>query len=297
MDWDDLRFLLAVARHGSHAAAARALGVAQPTVGRRLEALQHALGVRLLERRAGHTAPTAAGAALLARAERVEEQVLSAERAARAVALESELAGCVRITAPDWIVGRALPGAVEAVAAQAPALRLDLRAEPQHVALAGNGADLALRPGRFAGRGEWQRAVGHAAFALYASASYLERRGLPRAADRGRGHALVLMDDSTGPIADVRWLQAAAARARVLARVNGREAMARLALAGVGIACLPVVVGDASPGLRRVESLGEAPARTLWLGVHRDQRRLRRVQLVSEAIRRAVRGLLPPPTA
>jgi DNA-binding transcriptional LysR family regulator len=291
MDWDDLRYLLAVARHGSHSAAARALGVAQPTVGRRLAALQRVLGVRLLERAGGALRATAAGRAVLAEAEVVEERVLAAERCARAGA--SELAGEVKITASDWLVTRVLPAVVPEVAALAPALRVDLETRAGLASLVRNEADLALRPARFDAAGVWQRAVGHAAFAVYATPRYLARHGPPDLVDGCAGHELILMDDAAGPIADVVWLRRVAGRARVRARVNGREAMAQLALAGAGLACLPALVGDALPGLAPVRTLCAAPGRTLWLGVHRDRRDLRRVRSVADVVARVVAARLP----
>lgn len=291
MDWDDLRFFLAVARLGSHSAAARGLGVAQPTVGRRLASLERALATRLFERTGGQLVPTAVGRAVIAEAEQVEARVLATVQIARAGA--SELAGHVRVTASDWLVTRVLPAAVPELAARAPALRIDLELQPRLVSLGRNEADLALRPARFDADGVWQRAVGFAEFAVYASASYLARRGEPTLASQCEGHDLVLMDDDAGSIADVVWLRRVAARARVRARVNGREPMARLAAGDVGLACLPTLVGDACRGLVRVATMPGAPGRTLWLGVHRERRDLVRVRSVAEVIHRVVAASLP----
>lgn len=291
MNWDDLRFLLAVARHGSHSAAARALGVAQPTVGRRVEALQRALAARLFERVAGELIPTTVGRAVLEQAEAIEQRMLATERIARANT--SELAGHVRITASDWLVSRVLPGVVPRLAEQAPAVRLDLEVQSRLADLTRNEADLALRPSRFEANSVWQRAVGFAEFAMYASADYLSRRGKPTLANQCDGHDLIVMDDDAGAIADVKWLRRIAAKARVRARVNGRDPMAQLALADVGLACLPTLVGDASRGLLRVTTLTGAPGRTLWLGVHHDRRDLRRVKSVAELVRQVVSASLP----
>lgn len=121
----------------------------------------------------------------------------------------------------------------------------------------------------------------------------LAERGQPSPGEQCAGHDLILMDDHAGPIADVKWLQRVAARAHVRARVNGREPMARLAAEGMGLACLPVLVGNASPELVRVDTMAGAPGRTLWLGAHRDRRRLQRVELVAAAVRRVVGEALP----
>src|SRR3954447_23834988 len=80
LDWDDLRFVLAVARGGTLSAAARALATTQPTVGRRISAFEDAVGARLFHRQPTGYVPTAAGHAVLANLERMEHEALGAER-------------------------------------------------------------------------------------------------------------------------------------------------------------------------------------------------------------------------
>lgn len=290
MSWDDLRIALAVARHGSHSAAARSLGLTQPTVGRRLRAFEKVLGAPLFERSTHGVRTTRLGLSVVTQAERIEERVFAMERAMNAGS--SGLAGQVRVTASDWLVARVLPRTLPTIAARAPDLRVDLASESQLVNLARNESDLALRPRRFESNGIYQRAVGYVAFAVYASREYLSRHGEPTLANRALGHALALMDDDAGPIEDVEWLRRVASRARVVARTNGREPLAALARLGAGFACLPSFVGDATPGLVRISALGEAPGRTLWLGVHRDRRELPRVAVVATAIREQVGAVL-----
>ena len=80
LDWDDLRTFLAIARHGTLSAAARALGVHQPTMGRRLAALEQRAGARLLQKTPRGYIPTAAGEAILGNVERIEAEALAVER-------------------------------------------------------------------------------------------------------------------------------------------------------------------------------------------------------------------------
>lgn len=137
--------------------------------------------------------------------------------------------------------------------------------------------------------------MGFAEFAVYGSRAYLAQRGAPSLAALCQGHELILMDDDASSVADVKWLARVAARARVRARVNGREAMAELALAGAGLACLPTLVGEAHRGLERVVTMPGAPGRTLWLGVHRDRKDLRRVRSVADVVAKVVAAALPRP--
>src|SRR3712207_2195402 len=100
--WDDLRVFLAVHRRRSHAAASRELDVDPTTIGRRLGALERALGARLFDRTPSGLSPTEAGAALFTRAERIEAEVLASERELRGA--DARLSGTVRVTAGDWLI-------------------------------------------------------------------------------------------------------------------------------------------------------------------------------------------------
>jgi DNA-binding transcriptional LysR family regulator len=79
-------------------------------------------------------------------------------------------------------------------------------------------------------------------------------------------------------IPDLEWLPALTGAAQISLRSNGRAAMATLAAAGIGIACLPCFVGDRTPGLRRLRPPTAAPERALWLGMHRDTRNVPRIR-------------------
>jgi DNA-binding transcriptional LysR family regulator len=92
------------------------------------------------------------------------------------------------------------------------------------------------------------------------------------------GHVLIAMTDDMGNIVDREWLPPLAAHARVAVRTNGREPMATMAAAGMGMTCLPHLLGDAAPGLRRLSTPTPAPERKLWMGVHRAARSTPRVR-------------------
>ena len=83
-------------------------------------------------------------------------------------------------------------------------------------------------------------------------------------------------------IVDVAWIPPLLGRARVASRTNGRLGMAALAAAGIGIACLPRPLGDATPGLRLIPTPEPGPRRQLWMGVHRSAKAVRRVKAVTD---------------
>lgn len=292
--WDDLRYFLAIARHGTLSAAARALRVAQPTVGRRLAAFEAQLGARLFARERDGFTLTAAGHAMLGHVEQMERDALAAERVT--AGRDAGLRGTVRITASEWLVVSVLGPMLPVFVDRYPGLTIDLIADPRHLDLSRREADLALRPREFDQAAVYQRTVARLGFGLYASDAYLARHGAPDFAARCAGHVVIAMSDDIGDVARA-WLAAIAGEARFAVRTNGREAMATMALAGVGLACLPRVVGDALPGLRALATPTAAPERRLWLGAHRDARSIPRVRAATaflvEELRRRQPALRP----
>jgi DNA-binding transcriptional LysR family regulator len=287
LDWDDLRFFLAVARGGSLSAAARALGVAQPTVGRRIAAFEAQLGARLFVTTPGGTAMTRPAERLLQHAARMEGDALAVERTARG--RDVGLAGRVTVTASEWLIDRVIGPLLGAFAERHPGLEIDLVGEARPLNLVRREADIAVRPARFEHQELVELAVGTVRFALYASAQYLARRGRPDFARQGEGHVLIAMSEWMTRVPDVELFARVAGLAHVTARANGRLAMASLALAGAGLAVLPRLVGDGTLGLVRVATPLPDPERGLWMASHRDARGVVRMKRVLAFLRDGLR--------
>lgn len=121
-------------------------------------------------------------------------------------------------------------------------------------------------------------------YGVYAAREYLRAR-CP-------GQMLVTMDEDV-PTADGPWLREMAGEAVVAARTNGREGLAAMAAAALGLACLPRLVGDRTPGLELLAPPVPPPERRLWLGVHRDVRNLARVRAAISHLTGLLRELQP----
>lgn len=277
IDWSDLQFCLAIARHGSLTAAARALDVTQPTVGRRIAAFEHQLGAKLFVRSSQGWALTEVGQSVLQHAEHMQAHALSAESLASG--RDAGVSGTVRVTASEWMICSVLGPALAPYLARHPSLCLELIADTRHLSLVKREAEIALRPSRFTHKEIVEREVGLIEFALYASEAYLARHGMPDFARGAVGHSFVTATDDMNNLADYEWLPPMAANAHVAVRTNGREPMARLAAAGVGITVLPRCMGDAMPALRRLETPTPSPTRQLWMGVHRSARTTPRIRV------------------
>lgn len=277
MEWSDLKIFLAVARAGTLGAAARQLGQTQPTMGRRLRALEQAVGQTLFQRTRDGFVLTAEGEAVLAHAERIEEEAIAFERtlAGQGRALE----GMLRVSASDWFGARVLTPVLAGFTRAHPGVTVELVTDARLFSLARREADLVVRIRPFDEPEVVQRRLTHVPYALYAAAGTP-----PPVAGDGAGSALVTMDTAFEALPDVGWLTRLLPRARIAFRSNNREAQARACAAGAGFAVLPRPLGDAEPGLAAID-LGEAPpGRDVWIGFHRDLRRLARLRALLDTL-------------
>lgn len=270
MEWSDLRLFLAIARAGTLGAAARKLGLTQPTMGRRLRALELALGQTLFQRTQDGFVLTDEGQAVLLHAERMEEEALAVERA---LAGGAQLQGQLRVTASDWFGAHVLTPILAGFTQLHPGVTVELLTDQRRLSLARREADLAFRITPFEEPEIVQRKVQRVDYALYGST------GTGKVScGNGRGLSLVTMDAALGSFPDLTWLLHMLPQARIAFRSNNRDVQAQACRAGAGLAVLPRPLGDRVPGLEIVD-LGEAPpGRDVWVGYHRDLRRLARLR-------------------
>jgi DNA-binding transcriptional LysR family regulator len=280
LDWDSLRYFLAASRGGTLSAAGRALRVDQTTVGRRLAALEAALGARLFDRGPDGLVLTPAGAALVPRAERIEAEGLAVER--ELGGREGQVTGTVRITTPEAFGNAYLAARLVELHRRHPTLTLELVADNRAMSLSKREADLALRLGRPAQLGLVVRRVATVASALYAAPGYVARR--PAAAPPFAGHDLVGFDDTFLPREETAWLAQHVRGARTVLRCTSTAAMAAAAAAGLGLALLPCYIGDRDERLRRLPPTAQPVVRGLWLVVHRDLRHAARIRAVGDGL-------------
>ncbi|OKO91507.1 hypothetical protein AC629_02515 [Bradyrhizobium sp. NAS80.1] len=279
-DWDDLKFVLAVAREGSLSAAARALHTTQPTVGRRVAALESRLGARLFHRTPSSAELTEIGRTLLSGLERIEGEILAVER--KASGRDAGPSGIVSITAPEWFCAHVLAPSCAEISAVHPDISLELAGDARAANLVRRDADIAFRLRRFEHQEVIAQRLGRIGFGLYAAPGYLESHGIPSSQNGFAGHFVIAMQGDAGPVADLAWLTETAHAARIALRTDSREAQASAASAGLGLACLPHMLGDAIPALSRLDI--PVPERELWMGVHVDMRALPRVEATSKLL-------------
>lgn len=286
MDWNDLRYLLAVHRAGSLARAAASLGVTKATVSRRIAALEEALGNPLVDRTPDGMTITNLGLAAIRAAEAMDAAAARV-RDDIATAADERVDGTVRFTLAPWLAERLVIPAVQRMRIAFP--HLDLRIITSHdlLDIAAREADLALRNVRPTSGAFVSRRVGELAGCVYASTLYLERRGMPT--DRGQlhHHDLLVYDGMKG-MPGFEWLGDSEWERRVVFRAGDPQGLTAAAASGLGLAAIPCILGETEPTLRRVDSLGVGYS-PLYLVTREELQhapRLRAVwQLVTEVLR------------
>lgn len=250
-DWNDLKYFLAVARHGSSTAAGKALQVNQSTVQRRLVELERQLGRPLVQRQQTGYRLTAFGEQLLSHAQRVEQA--AAALAQEVQALARDVTGVVRVTCPEPIVYKLTASKIlDRFHARYPGLKVEFVMSDKYLDLSKGEVDVALRSGDTEDEALVGRKIGDSLWAIYASPRYIARMGQPDSIEDLARHEWVGLDESMAKHRAALWLQQVAPEAQIVARNNSVLGLAYSAKAGVGLAPLPMPLGDSEPELVRV---------------------------------------------
>lgn len=265
LSWDDLRLFLAIVRAGTLTGAAKAEGLSQPTLGRRLQQIEVQAGQPLLQRSAGRFVPTEAGRIAAAAATRMEEEAQALDR--RLYASGQALSGLLRLSSSEWFARHVLTPRLVSFRALYPGVVIELIAETRLLDLDRRDADVVFRFRRFEEQGILQRHFAHVDYGAFASTEITRRLS---SADAG-SVALIAMDTALADLADVEWLVARIPRSGIGFRSNSRDIQAQACAAGGGVAVLPLVVG-AAYGLQLVDLSEPTPSRDVWLGYHADLR-------------------------
>lgn len=271
MDWGDIKIFLAVARAGSLGGAARLTGQSQPTMGRRLRVLEREVGQALFQRGREGFLLTAEGAAVLANAERMEEEALAFGR--HLAGEGHQLQGLLRVSSSDWFGVHVLTPIFAEFVKLHPQVTIELITDARLFSLARREADLAFRIRPFEEADVVQRKAMHIDYRLYRA----KGSQMPVAGD-GAGLSLITLDTALQDFPDAAWLKQMLPKARIAFGSNSRDAQARMCAAGVGLAVLPAPLGEAFADLEAVDLGVEPPGRDVWVGFHKDLRRLGRLR-------------------
>lgn len=258
LEWSDLRVFLRAAQAKTLAGAARALAVEHTTVGRRLTALEKALGAPLVVRGPAGLQLTPLGHQALPLVEAVERAVHEVQK------LVSKQSARVRLAVPSGFTTFFTPH-LGRLREQRPGLELELVSGARPVDLKKGEADLAIRIGVITDPELVTRKLGTSGSALFASSSYLGRKPAPKSPEDLRGHELIGFDPSLARVPAAQWLEAHAAGATIALRSREMTDMVAAAVDGAGIALLPCHFAAREPSLRRLSGvLTERPVMLVY---------------------------------
>lgn len=281
MDWNSLQVFLAVVQSGSVRSAGERLQMSHSTVSRRIEALEVQLGTTLFDRLASGYVLTVAGENLVPVAERIEAEILAAQR--KLSGSDKQLAGDIRFTLPDVAASHLLMPDLVAFTQRYPNIVLDMETTYQPIDLNRRDTDIALR---FVYSAPPDHLIGHklasVAYCAYATQAYLDTHDLedPTSASWiGHGNTNPFpswVKDSPYPHLPARGV------------LPSQELQYHAALGGMGIGDLVCFLGDASPQLKRLPRAEPVVRQHLWLLRHQDTLATARLQVFSDHLRQAI---------
>lgn len=277
VNWDDHRYFLAIARHRSLTAAGKALGVSQPTVSRRLEALESKLKIRLFDRTQHGYELTIIGTELLETVQHVEEQLSEADR--KIYGKDQALTGRLCITCTELFFNGYLSPFVSQFLKENPGIELSVICTQSSLSLSRGDADLAIRftqcpPDTLIGR-----RLGSVAYGIYAASEMVRNQFSP--ASRREWDWIGLQDEIYSKMLFGRVLP----DGNFKHRVDSMAALQAMAQNGLGVTVLPCYIADRDESLRRVvpEPFFDTKL-DVWLLRHRDNRSAYRVRLFTKFV-------------
>lgn len=275
-NWDDARFVLALARSGTIRGAAKTLGVNHTTVSRRIAALEEHLSARLFEQTSSGYVLTASGRIISEAAEGMEDLLLGSQK--RIEGADTELSGEVHIHIPDifdeWVCER-----LAQFSRQHPQLKIHLSSETAVADLSRREADIALRftdspPQDMVGRKVWKLPV-----AVYASKSCVIDPSKSLAS-----YPWVRWATSFGESSVEQWTDKVSSGTPTVTRVTTYKTLTSLIRNGAGIGCLSPWFAEDDPQLKRITPIIHELALDVWVLIHPDLRGVKRIKALKDVI-------------
>lgn len=277
-DWNRARAFLVTAEEGSLSAAARALGLAQPTLGRQVTALEDELGVALFERGTRGLELTPSGLELI---EHVRAMGDAASKLSLTASGQSQrLEGNVCITATEDMAMFDLPPMLRRFRDIEPGIVVEVIASNSTSDLQRREADIAIRGFRPTQKSLVAKRLNDVSYCLYAATSYLESFGPVDNHARLSEAAFVGFENNQTYIEVLKEMGVEATDANFRVKSESRIVQWELVKQGLGVGGFQCLVGDAEPGVERVPKHSEPTLGEVWLVAHRELKTSLRVRRV-----------------
>lgn len=277
-DWNRARAFLVTAEEGSLSAAARALGLAQPTLSRQVEALQQELGVILFERFGRGLELTPAGAELLAHVRRMGEAAMALSIAAEGQSGDAE--GTVTLSISDAYAGLLLPKVLKRLQMDAPKITIRIVADNTPSDLLRREADIAVRNFRPKEPDLIARKLTDMGANFYAATGYLEEHGTIRSPEDWANARLIVPEGAEVFLSTLNAMGVPVGERQIAYECNSYLAMWEMVKEGLGIGILDTTIGDKEPTVARAAPEFDDLCFPIWLTAHRDILQSQRMRVV-----------------
>jgi len=271
-NWDVLRLIIAINRHGGVSGAGRELGVTHATISRRLAKAEHIAGVAFFDRLPSGLKPTQAGNAILEAAYKIEPKVNDLERLL--FKQDESLKGPLRVTIPPLMMTVNMAQIIKSFTHTHPQVRLDLVGDNALFNLHQREADIAIRVSKKPPETLWGRKLTDQVAGYYAQTQWLTQSKLAHG-DLNTPLPLISFRNWNGEIP--LSLKKHCPNIVITAHSNDMVIAARLVQAGIGIACIPKIIGDGLTGVSQIKALGWDAYSPLWILAHPDHRNVPKV--------------------
>lgn len=282
MDWNHLQAFLHTAERGSLSAAARYLGVTQPTLSRQVAALEKQLGVILFERVGRSVVVTQAGSGLLEYARTMGEA--ANHLALAATGTSKTVDGVVSVTATDTVAAFLLPRAIERIKEAAPGVTIEVVAADAISDLRRREADIAIRHVRPEEPELITRLLRHASAYFYASSDWVAKNGHPRSVQDALAHRFVGHDRKGFYLALLQQHGLPLTDSHFSVLAENTAIAWQLVRQGLGIGVTMQEIGEMTPGMVRVLDEVLPIVFPLWLVTHRELHTARRIRVVFDLL-------------
>lgn len=285
--WDDFRFFLATSSAGSFSKAASELGVTQPTISRRIENLEHRLGVRLFDRLPNGVALTSEGESILDAARHIESTVLEIQRNVHG--FDKRMEGTVRISVTDGLATYWLTPQLNRLLERHPGISIEFQCSIEPADALKMETDLSIRYQRPGAADLIAVKLGTLHFVPWASPDYIERNGAPTTPEELLRHRLLdhqsyAFDANAGEWND--WFALARAANLISYITNSSASMLSAIQSGLGIGMLPTYVGECVEGIVPL-NLDLRTHSQIWLTYHPNIQGTARVREVIDWVKSA----------
>lgn len=278
IDWDGFRYFTAAAETGSLSAAAKLLGSNQSTVGRQIDVLESALGVKLFQRSVKGLMLTEEGVYILEQSQSMQSLVTKVQRTIQGDT--EEISGTVRVALPEGLCLEVLTPNLPEFYKAWPGINLILNVSSNVANLTRGEADIAVRLFRPTETNLVARYLGPMNMGLFASSAYIKTQGAPATIQALKKHRVITYGDQLSSLEENQWLIKHAGESGSVLSSDSTTTRLRATLAGVGISIQPKVFGQTNNDLMPVLENVKLPEHEIWLAYHNDLRHLGRIRAV-----------------